>query len=219
MFRARFVRLLLAAFLAALIVLPAPGHEAQGRTSVPAGTLVHGEGTVLVLREVGASVLVAGAPVHAGDRIATGAAARARIDLADGSTLVIGPGSLVVISDYRPAEPGPLGATVSLFLGIVRAVVSPAAAAEGQFDIHTQAAVASARSTRFVVAVDDGGIHTAVFVMEGSVAVRSTAPGGEMVLLDPGFGVDADRGRSGLVPQRWGDVRVRRVLGRTAIGQ
>ncbi|NBC32803.1 MAG: hypothetical protein GVY13_09035 [Alphaproteobacteria bacterium] len=218
MLPARLVRLLLAACCAGLLVILAPTTPAPAQAPEPVGHIVHEEGSVLVLREVGASVLATGAPVYAGDRIATGAGARARVDLTDGSSLAIGPGSLVVVSDYRPAETGPLEATVSLFLGIIRAAVAPAVAAEGRFDVETQAAVASARSTRFVVAVEDGGGHAAVFVIAGRVAVRATAPGGETALLDPGLGVDVDRGQSGLDPQRWGRARVQRVLGLTGTG-
>jgi len=210
---------LLAAFLAALIAGLVPGSGLRAMPPEPVGTIVHREGTVLVLREVGATILATGAPVYAGDRILTNAGARARVTLADGGTLSIGPGSLVVVADYRQSEEGALEATVSLFLGILRAVVPPASASEGRFAVQTQAAIASPRSTRFVVSVGEGGSHTAVFVVAGLVAVTATAPGGETVRLEDGLGIDIDRGETALEPVRWGMGRVRRVLDLTETGE
>lgn len=214
MFRARFAITLLAACLATLIAGLLPGG-AGAMAAEPVGRVVHHEGIVMVLREAGATALATGAPVYADDRIFTNVDARARVALVDGGTLSIGPGSLVVVEDFRAAGEGPLEATVSLFLGIIRAVIPEAAADEGRFDVRTRAAIASVRSTRFIVSATEGGSHTAVFVIDGVVAVAATAPGGDTVLLDDGEGVDIDIGETALQPVRWGEARVRRVLALT----
>ena len=203
----RFVVPRAAAFLICLMTLLPVSSIAEERV----GSVVHHEGTVLALRAQGATTLITGAPVYADDRVFTNVGARARIVFVDGSALAIGPGSLVVITDYRRADDGPVDAAISLFIGIVRAVVSPAAE-EGRFDVQTQMAVASSRSTRFIVAVDDPGNDAAIFVIAGHVAVTPTAPGLGTIALEEGLGVDIDRDTTDPSPVPWGEARTRRVM-------
>ena len=198
------------AFVACFLALLPAASKAQERV----GSVVHHEGTVLALRQQGSTPLITGAPVFADDRIFTNADARARINFTDGSALAIGPGSLVIISDYQYEQNGPVDAAFSLFLGIVQGIVGPAAE-NGRFDIRTQMAVASARSTRFVVTVDEGGHQMAVFVIAGRVAVTPTEANLRTVELEEDFGIDIERGVTEAIPERWGSARIGRVLSLT----
>jgi hypothetical protein len=186
------------------------GAAAQG-DAVGRVTVV--EGRAVALRGDVRTLLTADAPVYRDDRIRTGPAARLGIAFTDGSTLAVGSDSLVAVSDYAVASGGAVDATISLFMGILRAVVAPGTP-PGGFEVQTRAAVASVRSTEFVVTVERDDAHMAAFAVSGMVAV--IAPAGTVV-LEPGFGTDVDVGEAPVPPREWGAGRVREVLARTRL--
>ena len=195
------------ALLVLLLVLP--GAALAGD---PIGRVVQQEGAVTVQRAEDRVPLWPGDPVFVADRVLTGPDGRVRIAFLDESLLAIGSDSEVAVDDYRIGRDGRrLNAVISLLLGIVRAAITPAAPSV-VFDVRTRVAVASARSTDWVVEAKPD--HTAVFVAEGRVAV--TASGGQ-ILLGPGLGTDVMAGRAPASPKRWGEARVRDVMGRTAL--
>ena len=197
----------LLALLASLMTLP--GAALAGD---PIGRVVQQEGAVTVQRAEDRVPLWPGDPVFIADRVLTGPDGRVRIAFQDESLLAIGSDSEVVVDDFRIGRDGRrLNAVISLLLGIVRAAVTPAAPSV-VFDVRTRVALASARSTDWIVEAKPD--HTAVFVAEGLVDV--TASGGQ-VLLGSGLGTDVMAGRAPTSPKRWGEARVRDVMGRTAL--
>jgi hypothetical protein len=193
---------------AALLLCLALAGPAPAQTGEAVGTVQALQGAVTVLRGGGQLVLEPGASVFRGDRIVTSGRGQVRLEFVDGSVLAVGPGTVVEVSEYAASEAGTLDATLTLFLGILRATVSSDAAA-ADFDVRTQAAVASVRSTEWTVEVGEDP-HTAVFVIEGAVLVEAVA-GGE-VLLEAGEGTDVDLGGQPSGPVEWGAPRIRRTL-------
>lgn len=157
-------------------------------------------------------LLHVGATVNARDSLRTHEGARLRLTLADGSTLALGEGSQVVLTEIM-ASGGRGGMVFDLLAGIVRAVLG--ASAPDVFAVRGRAAVAAARSTDFIV--ETTASSTAVFVNEGMVAVDEVY-GGATAVLAAGQGIDVLRGRPFGPAREWGRARVEDVLERTATG-
>ena len=175
--------------------------------------------------------LYVGAAVHQQDSIVTAPGGRLQIGLADGSTLVVGEASRLVLSQVVLATDGGGASMVfDLLAGIVRAVLGPSP--PELFEVRGRAAVAAARSTEFVVETETSA--TSVFVARGEVAVSASYGRGD-VRLAAGDGIDvvrhrpatrAFRGRPDPVEReaeaigpvrRWGRGRVDQVMARTTV--
>lgn len=196
-------RVLVAACLLLLSASPAAGQEAGG-----IGRVADLTGPAVVLRDGQPRALYRGARIHRDDRLRTLETAKLKIVFADGSELVLGADSKVAIARYAPdAGHGVL----ELLRGILRAVVAGAPRWE-RFDVETRNAVASARSTQWVVALTPE--QTSVFVVEGAVDVRAA---GRTVRLQEGDGTDVPVGAGPGDPVQWGQARVDRVLDRTTL--
>lgn len=180
----------------------------------PIGTVVDQRGDVTAVREPARVALARGAAILETDRIVTGVEATVKIALADGSVLTIGANSEVALESYLVGpDRGRIGAVLDLVLGIIRVTVSMSGDG-APFDVRTRAAVASARSTQWLVEATDRG--TAVFVVEGEVAV-SSRDANATVYLGPNFGVDVPPGGQPSSPKEWGAARVEDVLARTRL--
>ena len=183
------------------VAQPAPIGEVSGLV----GTATAGDG--------GASrALSVGADVHAGDHVTTGAASRLEIRLSDDSTMVIGESSRVVLKEFAP-KPGGGSALLELLEGILRIDLRP----DGywtDFDVRTYTAVASVRSTEWVVETRPG--NTAVFVVRGSVEVTDRI-GRNGVVLEAGFGTDVPFGAPPGEPKQWGKARAASAVARTSM--
>ena len=188
---------------------PAPEAEAQ---SAKVGSIAAFVGEVEIVRQESRISAVAGAELRERDVLVTGKGAWASIALADGSQLAMGGGSRLALNEYVVDEARVRKSGVfSLVVGIIRAFVS---GGNGSFVIDTQAAVASARSTEFIVEAAEG--ETAVFVNEGLVVVRGVGRAlRESVELGPTEGTDVERGRAPASPRIWGPERVDSALERT----
>jgi hypothetical protein len=169
-------------------------------------------GAAIALRADGPSALYRGAPVRQGDTVRTLPETRLRITFEDGTRLVLGADSKVALARYAGAAGGDGEGVLELLRGIVRVVLEKAA--WHSFEVETRTAVASARSTQWIVELSDDG--TAVFVVDGSVAVRAA---GQEVLLQPGFGTDVPPDAPPGEPKQWGQGRVDDVLARTTLRQ
>lgn len=209
MTRSLFLPLLVVLFaLSGAGTLPA---SAQDEPRV--GQVMQVVGTVTVLRAGGPGTLAIGQPVYRSDRIFTASDSRIRIGFADGSVLTIGTDSEVLIADFVVDGRGNrLRSVLTLILGIVRATVATPAA-NASFDVRTRDAVASARSTEWVVEAKEAG--SAVFVIGGRVEVSGLAGGS--VLLEATYGSDVPQGGQPKAAKRWGMARVRDVLARTRL--
>lgn len=199
----RTIAPLIAALLLCLAGLPASAQSAE-----PIGTVAGLTGSAVALRADGPVALRLGAPIRRRDEVRTLADAKLQIEFHDGSELVLGADSKVAIARYAPSDGRGL---LKLLQGIVRAVL-PESGSWRRFDVETRNAVASVRSTQWIVALSPEG--TAVFAVAGAVAVRG---GGAEVLLNEGQGTDVPTAGKPDAPGRWGRSRVDRVLQRTTL--
>jgi hypothetical protein len=198
--RAPFV---VAACLVLVLARPAHAQEEEG-----IGRVADLTGPAVVLRERGPQALYRGARIYREDRLRTLETAKLKIVFADGSELVVGADSKVNIARYAPDEGE---GVLQLLRGILRAVVPDSTRWE-RFDLQTRNAVASARSTEWIVVLTLE--RTSVFVIDGAVDV--SAAGGQ-VRLRNGDGTDIPVGAAPGDPVQWGQARVSRALTRTTL--
>ena len=144
------------------------------------------------------------------DRIITGPETRITIACDDGMRTIIAGGTEIDLGTLTGAAKTE-GHAARLLRGLAGFIL-PLVGAR-RFEVRTPSAVASVRSTEWLVNVTDGA--TAVFVRDGAVDVF-TARGG--ALLEPGEGIDVTAaGEAGPV-KTWGEgrkVKLRKRLGPT----
>lgn len=153
-----------------------------------------------------------GTRIAQSDDVATARESRLEIVCGDGSRLVLGADSRVRLARFAGAAARPSG-LVELFAGIVRFVL-PSAHRWERFDVVTRTAVASVRSTTWIV--ESAGDRSSVFVVDGGVLVSSRATQGQ-VFLQPGEGVDIGTGPTPLRSNTWGRARADDVVARTSL--
>jgi len=194
------------AFLCLAVIAAASPAAAADSDAV--ARVVRQHGPVTVLRAAVPRPLYIGAALYRGDRIVTGGDAKVEVEFGDGSTLAIGPDTDVEVTEYAPDGRGRL----TLLIGIIRTNLSELWS--GGFEVWTQAAIASVRSTEWVTeAYED---RAAVFVVSGVVTVAGTADGTKVSLAE-GEGTDVSVGGAPTPPKRWGSARVEDVLARTRL--
>lgn len=197
----------LAAGVCALALMEVSHSRASEHTEV--GQLTRVSGLVTVHSGSVLSQGATGMRLRRGDRIATGAGGRAEMTLADGSRVTIGEESEVTVSTFLPQQRGARAAVLELLKGIVRAVVP--AGNWDRFEIRTATAIASVRSTDWLVDFD--GRRTGVFVFSGAVGVSNEAGAGA-VLLQPRQGSDVVGGQLPTQPVEWRQPRIDASLAR-----
>ena len=152
-----------------------------------------------------------GAAVSAKDTLRTGGDGRVEIQCSDGVIVTIGAetelglGSLV--GEQGPTE----SIAMSLHRGIAR-FLAPVRT-WGTFQVYGPVAVASVRSTEWVMETPKKG--TNVLVLDGSVTVR--AKSSEGIILGPGHGVDVAADGTMGEPKTWGAERVEKTLKRLGL--
>ncbi|HEX2116248.1 MAG TPA: FecR family protein [Alphaproteobacteria bacterium] len=151
-------------------------------------------------------------PLRQGDRLVTGAGGRVEMRCPDGSSLVVGERSSVHLSIFI-TDDRRHNAVVEVLEGIVRALL-PGGHAWERFDIVTRTAVASVRSTVWIVDVKPDS--TGVFVESGGVLVSSRVNQAQ-VFLQPGYGVDVGTQAAPLEARLWGQARINDALARTRL--
>ncbi len=192
-------------FLSAVMILCA---LAAARAE-PVARVTEQAGAVFLVRDGMASRLGPGNDLEASDLVVTAADGKVVIRFADGSLCTIGPESEVRLADLAAPE----GGWLDLVRGIVRLILAPGAR-EIQTGVRTRAAVASVRSTEFVV--DAALDRSAVFVADGTVTVTGRLTGGSVV-LQAGEGTDVGLREPPTPPKRWGEARVGGVIARTSL--
>jgi hypothetical protein len=200
---------LVLAFFVAWCPAPAAAEEAA------IGHVVRKSGFVTLTRDDHTRVVPTGAPLLPADRIVTAADGRVEIAFRDRTVVVVGPGSEIIVADYVvDAADGRLRGLLSLIGGILRATVARASDG-GRFEVETRVAVASVRSTDWIVEAD-GRDHAAVFVVDGVVEVvsKSEKTG---VRVEAGYGTDVFAGKAPTPPKQWGKKRVDAALAGTRI--
>ena len=158
-----------------------------------------------------------GMALETGDVLTTGPAGRLRIRFADGSTAVLGAASTLTIARFANADGGAAGggardAMLDLVTGIVRSIAETVRPGS-RFEVRTPTAVASVRSTEWIVESTPEG--TGVLALAGRVAVNGAAGGA--VVLDPGEGTDVAPGRPPGPAVPWPPARVGRVTDATTL--
>lgn len=156
--------------------------------------------------------LKVGDPVHSTDRIVTGSDGRIRLQFQDGSTLVVGPGSDLLIASYDLHAARNPGALLRLAQGILRLVVATLPAQAGM-TVEAPTAIAAVRGTAFIV--EASASNAGVFVIDGSVMVDSREAGLGSVRLHRDQGSDVAAGSPPTPPATWGQDRIVRVLQQT----
>jgi hypothetical protein len=177
--------------------------------SDPVGRVVEQTGKVFVVHEGQVTALKPGLAVADQDRVITTADGKVLIQFDDSSLCAIGPGTEVLLADLA----APRGGLIELVRGIVRLVLSPGARS-AETGVRSRAAVASVRSTEFVV--DATLDRAAVFVAKGSVQVTGRLTGAS-VLLGPGDGTDVELRKPPTPIHPWGEKRIREVMSRTTV--
>jgi hypothetical protein len=199
----RLRNILVVSLLAAVWLAPCPAWaETVGR-------VVEQAGDAFFVREGESALLRPGEDLAAQDRVVTAADGKVVIRFDDGSLCTIGPDSELLLADLA----APQGGWLDLVHGIVRLILAPGSRA-AETGVRTRAAVASVRSTEFVV--DAKLDHAAVFVAEGTVHVTGRLTGAS-VTLQAGEGTDVGLREPPTPPKRWGDKRVQDVTARTAL--
>ena len=175
----------------------------------PVGRVVEQAGDAFFVREGESALLRPGEDLAAQDRVVTAADGKVVIRFDDGSLCTIGPDSELLLADLA----APHGGWLDLVHGIVRLILAPGSRA-AETGVRTRAAVASVRSTEFIV--DAKLDHAAVFVAAGTVRVIGRLTGAA-VTLQAGEGTDVGLREPPTPPKRWGDKRVQDVTARTTL--
>jgi len=204
---------LCAAISAALFAIAglAAGPAAAEQATACEVTRVVGRATVV--REGASLPLSANVLLYERDQVATGPDGRVEIRCEDGSTIVVGDRSTVSLASFvtPPTQRGWVGVLL-MIEGILR-VTLPGTKRWNRLEIVTETAVASARSTAWIV--DARKETTGVFAVEGRVRVVGKA-GGE-VTLSPRQGTDVRPGAQPTPPVVWGQPRASAALARTTM--
>lgn len=203
-------RRLAASVLVVTGLLAAPARAADGEKVAEVTQL---RGTGIVMRGSDSATLAVGVELLSTDRVLTDKDSRAKIRFIDGTVVTVGAGSELYIAEYAATAGARESSLLSLLRGILRAAVAPHPG-NPRFEVETRVAVASVRSTDFVVEAKPNA--TAVFVVEGEVAVSTESPPAS-VQLGPGFGTDVTAGAPPQPAKQWGARRVQDVLARTSL--
>ncbi len=153
------------------VLWPALALAAVGKV-----TLVEGKATRSAKRANGAEPLASGALVEQGDRLRV-EQGNVRIELADGSVLLIGEGADVLVDEAAFKKGQRVGVSLKLLAGALWAKVAKSLSG-AKFEVATDRAVAGARGTAFRVDVlgSAAELHDAcVCVYEGDVDVWTAA--------------------------------------------
>ena len=179
------------ALLVRALLVVAALHAMHDLTSGQGGSMearvTSVRGRAVLSRQASApSDIARGVMVEPGDEIDTRAGGRVAIELGDGSLVIVQPGSLVVVKDYRNASS--LRELLQITVGRVRVRIDHLGGRPNPYRINSPTASIAVRGTEFSVAVEARG-DTQVVVYEGIVEVSSFANPRHPVLVQPGHGV------------------------------
>jgi hypothetical protein len=161
---------------AAVVVSLAP---LQAQDTAAKALVINGD--VSVLRDGGPWALFEGNTVRPQQIVKTGQDGYARFQVSDGSTFEVFPNSQVI---FR-ANPPSWKDLLDVVIGRVKVYIQHLPGVPNPNNVSSPTAVISVRGTVFEVSVEDQDGTTFVSVDEGLVAVRSKAPAGGEVLLQP----------------------------------
>lgn len=121
-----------------------------------------------------------------GDEIDTQAGGRVVINLSDGSQVIVAPGSIAVLKDFRQA--GNLRELLDVVVGRIRVKINKLGGRPNPYRVNSPTASIAVRGTEFIVRVESSG-ETEVTVTEGLVEVASRLDQNQKTLVEPGRSV------------------------------
>lgn len=135
------------------VVALALGGAALAAAAADAGVVKRVQGTVWLQRGAQALPVAPGTAVQVGDRLVTGADGHVGLTLADDTRLTAGPGSTLVISDFRfDSTTNEGNVLVQLLKGTLHYVSGLIAKTQPQnVNVQTRNAMMGVRGTEFVV--------------------------------------------------------------------
>ena len=152
-----------------------------------------------------------GASLGAKDLLTTGASGRVEVACSDGTHVTVGPDTQIGLGSLVGEQSQSASIGMSLHRGIAR-FLAPVRT-WGTFNVFGPVAVASVRSTEWIMETPKGG--TNVFVRDGVVEVQSKR--GNTTRLSPTYGVDVAPDGTMAEPKKWGAKRVADVLARLGL--
>lgn len=197
--------------LASLGLLGLTARSAEASNDI--AQVLASTGVANVVRGTAVVALAPGDSIFPEDIVRTGAESRLQIVCNDGLQIVIGAGTELAVRSYLTNETGGrLEVLLGLLRGIVR-LIGAVSATPRTIEIDTRTAVASVRSTEWLIESTDKG--TGVLAILGQVTVIGLAGG--QVVLQPGEGTDVAPGIAPKPPATWGLARRRDAIARTTI--
>ncbi|MDY0873128.1 FecR family protein [Dongia rigui] len=146
----------------------------------PVAQVVRLSGTATVTRDNATAQLKLGAALETGDRLATDATGRVRLQLIDGSVINLGSLANFEIAEVESGGPGTERQVgLELLTGALRAFAAPATPSS-RFEIRTPRAITAVRGTEWgVIAMP---AQSDVLVMSGRVGVRKNEISGRSAI-------------------------------------
>lgn len=175
-----FLRLLILGLAIAFLSANALGQAVEIRVaSVSGNVIVSGKART-------SSPLQLGELLASGDVIETANGGRVRLELTDGSVVIVQPQTRIILQDYHSA--GSLRDLLKISVGRVRIKINRFGSQPNPYRVNSPTASIAVRGTEFGVTVSANG-DTQVMVYEGLVEVSSLFNPQRRVLVEPGRGV------------------------------
>ena len=186
----------------------------RSSAAAPVARVIEQDGKVEVRRDDAKLSSYIGRRLYAGDSLVTGRGGRVLLEFTDRSLLALGAGTELRLDDYQVGSAaGGLKGLLTLLGGILRMSIVQSTKAE-DFSIRTQTAMASARSTDWIV--ESQPSETTIFVLSGVVTVSDAAKGASVqVAAGEGTNVAASAAASPTAPKVWRAKRAADALSRT----
>lgn len=127
-----------------------------------------------------------GYALNPGDRVDTRSGGRVVLDLSDGSMVIIQPGTLLSLRDFRAAAS--VRELFAIAVGAVRVKIHHLTGRPNPYRMNSPTASIAVRGTEFNVNVGSDG-ETGVEVFEGAVEVASLSDPSDRTLVEAGGGV------------------------------
>ncbi|MEK0084168.1 FecR family protein [Benzoatithermus flavus] len=183
-----------------------------GAAGASIGEVTAQRGDAWAIRHDRIQPLTMGDPVLVDDIVRTGPDTRLLVTCRDGLAIAIGGGSEVALRAYlADRSAGRLQVALGLLHGILR-LFGERSLPSRWIEVDTRTALASVRSTEWLVEADERG--TGVLAITGEVEVRGLAGG--VVLLRPGEGTDVAPDAPPKPAARWGEARRKDAIARTS---
>lgn len=189
------------------------GGAAQAQPAMRSCAVAALQGEAAVERAADRLPVRPGVALAAGDRLASAADSRVQIRCSDGVAIHLGAGTVVDVGDLTGPAAASRNVVLRLIDGIVR-VALPTLRSWRSFEVQTPTAVASVRSTDWIVKTDRAGA-TEIFVVAGRV-LAADRKGTQGAYLEAGDGIDFAADGTMKSSVRWGKPRVERTLAAVA---